>query len=250
VARVSVGNCVSTAAEMLRFSMTSLIENAGTDDFDLVIVTWLPSPEVLEVIEELRERHPALQRWGYETTPGIGYVPNLRALINATFEACFALNDFSALVNTDQYFGTNWLAPLVEHATEETIVNSQHVTPIKGGHVITADCGVPEPATFDLAKFERLQSRHAGAGIQTEEERGGWLNTNTLPYVFHRKWWDRCGPWGLHHVSGPTPDRLFFQRCHDAGARFTMAMGSVCYHHEAVERRRKRPPGAEGMSET
>jgi hypothetical protein len=82
--------------------------------------------------------------------------------------------------------------------------------------------------------------------IETEDERGGWRNTNTMPYLIHRSVWEKCGPWGLRS-DGDTPDRRFFQRCHDVGIRFTMSHGSVVYHAEGVERSGVRPVGTEGM---
>ncbi len=55
----------------------------------------------------------------------------------------------------------------------------------------------------------------------------------------------------LHPVGdeGYPPDRRFFQRCLHYGSELTMAMDSICYHHEAVERRGKRPPGTEHLEE-
>ena len=69
-----------------------------------------------------------------------------------------------------------------------------------------------------------------------------------MPYLFHRQYWETCGPWELTLERG-TPDVRFFDRVAAAGAEFALSFGSVVYHHEAVERRGKRPPGAEGMPE-
>lgn len=238
--RVSIVNFVSTALQMLSFSTEAIFANAGTDDFDYLVVTWLPSQKVSRYLDS----QPEIIQIPYKTNDSVGYVPNIRGMFNLGFDSGFERNPFCGIVNTDMYFGKNWLKNLVKYATEETIVNSVHITRIRGPHVVTADLGIPTRQTFDLTRFERLYGELCKDRLETEEERDGWLATNTLPYIFHRKWWEKCGPWELRMVDNETPDRRFFQRCHDAGARFTMSHGSVVYHHEAGERLSARPPWA------
>ena len=246
--RVSVATCVSTAVDLLDSCVKSLTENAGTDDFDLVVVTWNASDAVLQWLSD----RPWVHHDIYETNHAVGYVPNVRGLINKTFDAGFKLNDFTVRTDADVLYGKNWLAELVRWADGNLIVNPQHITPIRGPHVITADLGKIGP-DFDHAGFSRMVEEHRRPGmLMTEEDRGGWLNTATMPYVMHRKWWDVCGPWELTGIGKGVepPDRRFFTRCHDAGARFVMAMGSVVYHEEGAERKRKqRPDGTSEMPE-
>lgn len=247
--RVSVCTCVSTAADLLESCINSLMVNAGITDFDLIVVTWNASPDVLAWLHDNRWVHHEV----YETNPDVGYVPNVRGEINKTFDAGFAMNDFCVRTDADVVFGRNWLKELVQWADEDVIVSPQHITPIKGPHVITADLGTIASPDFDALEFLRLVDKHRRPGeLQTEDQRGGWLNTLTMPYVMHRKWWEACGPWELTGIGKriDPPDRRFFTRCHEAGAKFSMAMGSVVYHQEGAERKRKtRPAGAEAMPE-
>jgi len=247
--RVSVVTCVSTAIDLLKYSTKYLLSNAGTRDFDLIVVTWLASKDVLAWLNE----RPWIRHVVYNTNPKVGYVPNLRGMINLAFDSGFDLNDRVVFTNTDVVYGQDWLSELVRWGDNDNwIVNSQHITPIRGGHVITLDLGEPIEGRFDEARFFEVVKAHRRPGdLEKEEERGGWRNTATMPYLIHKKWWDQCGPWELTGVGRglDPPDRRFFQRCHDAGAEFVMAMGSIVYHHEGVERGRSRPAGAESLPE-
>lgn len=245
--RVSIFNCVSTALEMLRFSSDAILQNAGTDDFDYIIVTWLPSEEVTDYLNELRTKFTNVHIAEYETNNSIGFVPNLRGMMNTGFDYGFLLNEYCGLVNTDMYFGKDWLLNLVKYASEDTIINSMHITPITGNHVITANLGIPEHGKFDIGSFNAIMEKYWEDTAEGEDDRGGWLNTNTMPYLIHRKFWKLCGPWEFNLVNGETPDRRFFQRCHEAGAYFVISKSSWVYHHEAVERRGSRPKGAEHL---
>jgi len=246
--RVSIVQCVSTALDMMKFSTDAIYNNSGYDNFDYVIVTWLPSEDVWEYLQELNSIKDNVHIVVYKTNDSIGYVPNLRAMMNTGFSKGFELNEYCGLVNTDMYFGKDWLINLVKYASEDTIVNSTHVTPINGPHVITANCGIPEYGKFNLGLFDSLYNANFKDELESEETRGGWMGTNTMPYLIHRKYWVECGPWELNLVSGQTPDRRFFQRIHEAGAIFTLSHSSIVYHHEAVERRGARPRGAEHLS--
>ena len=250
--RFSVCTCVSTAVDLLDSCYNSLMENCGFFDpgleFDMSVVTWNASPDVIMWLMD----RPQIYHEVYQTNPDVGYVPNLRGLINKTFDVGFMFNDYCVRTDADVLFGKNWLKELAMWANEDMIVSPQHVTPIKGGHVITADLG-PIGDSFDYDGFVEIveQVRRPGV-LMTEDERGGWLKTLTMPYIMHRKWWDQCGPWELTGIGKkvPPPDRRFFKRCHDAGAKYAMAMGSVVYHQEGAERKRPiRPAGAENMPE-
>lgn len=251
--RVSVVNFCSTALDMLDFSSKMLIENAGTDDFDYIVVTWNPTPEVEKWIADYKQHKNRIQIWRgcYFTNDKLTYIPNLRAMMSFGFDAGYLRNDWVVIVNTDMAFGRNWLVNLVRRAGKDVIPNSLHLTPIVGPNVITVDLGVPTVKTFDISRFWKLHDELYREKVETEEERGGWRNTNTFPYVIHRKWWDACGPWRPNHIKGQdSPDRQFFERCHKAGAKFVLVHDSIVYHHEAVERRqKKRPVGIENMPE-
>lgn len=248
--RVSIFNCVSAAYDMLRFSTDSIIDNAGYDNFDYVVVTWGPTKEVLDYLDNLQNKYSFVHIVEYETNKNIPFVPNLRGMMNLGFDFGFELNNYCGLVNTDQYFGKNWLINLVKYANEGDIVNSTHITPIQGPHVVTADLGIPEYGKFDIDKFNSVYDVLYDDRLETEEERGGWLATNTMPYLIPKKFWRVAGPWELLLDGGVSPDRRFFQRCKDAGAHFTMSRSSIVYHHEAVERRSgSRPEDAKNMSE-
>lgn len=248
--RVSIFNCVSNAYEMLRFSSDAIITNAGHDNYDYIVVTWGPSPEVAKYLDELKERFSFVHVTEYKTNKAVPFVPNLRGMMNHGFDYSFELNNYAGLVNTDQYFGKDWLINLVKYANENDIVNSTHITPIKGPHVITADLGIPEYGKFNMIEFDRLYKELYIDKLDTEEERGGWLATNTMPYLIPKRFWKIAGPWELMLGKGGSPDRRFFQRCKDAGAHFTMSRSSIVYHHEAVERRSgSRPEDAKNMTE-
>jgi len=241
--KVSIFNCVSTAYEMLRFSTDAILNNAGTEDFDYIVVSWCATDEVLKYLRS----HPRIIHIEYQTNNQVGYVPNLRGMMNFGFTEGFRRNEYCGLVNTDMYFGPNWLSNLIKYATPDTIVNSTHITPIVGPHVITANLNIPEYDKFNLSEFNKLYNLHYRDVLEHEDVRGGWLATNTMPYLIPKHFWEVCGPWELR-VTTDTPDRRFFQRCHEAGAKFTMSRGSIVYHHEAVERRGTRPKGTEHLA--
>ena len=248
--RVSIFNCVSTAYDMLIFSTDSIIDNSGYDNFDYIIVTWDPTKEVLDYLDNLRNEYSFVHVVDYETNKSVPFVPNLRGMMNRGFDYGFELNDYCGLVNTDQYFGKDWLINLVKYANENDIVNSTHITPIQGPHVITADLGIPEYGKFNMEKFNWMYEDLYEDKLETEEERGGWLATNTMPYLIPKRFWEVAGPWELVLRHNSSPDRRFFQRCKDAGAHFTMSRSSIVYHHEAVERRSgSRPKSAKNMTE-
>lgn len=245
--RVSIVNFVSTALEMLKFSSEMLLQNAGTEDFDYLVVTWNPTNKVAQWIWQHEEIIPI----SYNTNMQYAYVPNLRLMFNRGFEAGYNWNDWVAIVNTDMAFGKDWLANLMRRASEQVIPNSLHLAPISGPNIITADLGIPAPATFNMHKFWRLHDRYFADLVETEEDRGDWRACATLPYIVHKTWWEACGPWEPEHEPGePPPDRKFFERCHRAGAKFVLCHDSIVYHHEAVERRSgRRPIGVEDMPE-
>lgn len=246
--RPSIFNCVSTALDMLKFSTDAILWNAGTNDFDYIIVHWLASKEVLDYLNKISSRNSNIHIVEYNTNNRVGYVPNLRSMMNKGFDFGYSLNDYCGLVNTDMFFGKDWLLNLVKYAKPNEIVNSVHITPITGPHVVTANLGIPEYGKFNAKKFDELYIKLFDDRLEGEDKRGGWMATNTMPYLIHKKFWQKAGPWELTITDRQTPDRRFFQRCKDAGAFFTMSHGSIVYHHEAVERRGKRPPGSEHMS--
>lgn len=248
--RVSVVNFCSTRADMLAFSTEMLLQNAGAVEFDYYLVTWLPSPEV----RDFAERHPAtIKHVEHETVPGLAYVPQLRAMMNHGFDVGYAANDWTCLVNTDMAFGEAWLERLAAAAEDPgTIPNSVHITPTKGRApgIVPGNFGVPTLGTFDLAGFRALHDRLRSPGVLVPAPPLTWENVATFPYLLHRQWWEKCGPWELNYIPGQeAPDRRFFRRCAGAGARFVLVRDSIVYHHEAVERRGARPVGAEHLPE-
>jgi hypothetical protein len=243
--RVSVLNFVSRELDMLKFSTQSALDNAGTDDFDYIVFHWRAEQEVREYLEN----HPRVIPVEYKEDSAIGFVPNLRRMMNMGFKAGYAFNDYVALTNTDVYHSEGWLSGLVKYAQEDLIVNSTHVTPIYGEQWVQGHFGLPTEATFDLAGFLSLREAIYEQRLESEKERGGWGNCSTMPYLVHQKWWGRCGPWDLQHVLGEEPpDRRFFQRCSKAGAKFAVSKESIIYHHEAVERYKGPPKGAEYLT--
>jgi hypothetical protein len=250
--RVSIFNCVSTAYEMLRFSSDAIIQNSGYDNYDYIIVTWGPTPEVMSYLNDLKNKNDFIHLVSYETNKNIPYVPNLRGMMNLGFDYGFELNDYCGLVNTDMYFGKNWLINLVKYANENDIVNSTSIAPVNWPSHININLGIPEYDKFNLVEFTKLYDSLYEDKLQTEEERGGgWKTTCTMPYLIPKKFWKMAGPWELLLKGrSDSPDVRFFERCKVAGAHFTMSRSSIVYHHEAVERRSgQRPADAKDMNE-
>ena len=260
--RVSIVNCVSTAAKMMEFSDTSLLANSGHNKFDYVIVKWLATLEVDQYLAYLssavRLRYPGCRVHivEHKTDLNVGYVPNLRAMMNDGFSAGFELNEYAGLVNTDCYFGRGWLRNLVKHVRPDYVVNSLHITaasapnPVRG--IITEDLGVPGVETFNKKRFEELYlAFYREDLIRSEDTAGlnGYRECATMPYLFHRQYWESCGPWELECTDKQSPDVRFFDRVNEAGAVFALSESSIVYHHEAVERKGKRPVGAEQLEE-
>lgn len=248
--RVSIFNCVSSAYEMLRFSTDSIIQNSGYDNYDYIVVTWGPTLEVSEYLNELKKKYDFVHVISYKTNKNVPYVPNLRGMMNEGFNYGFSLNNFCGLTNTDMYFGKDWLINLVKYANENDIVNSMTFCPIIGPNIETYNLGIPEYDKFNLDKFNELYKKFYEDRLVTEKERGGWRATNTMPYLIPKKFWEIAGPWELMLGYPESPDRRFFERCKKLGAHFTMSRSSIVYHHEAVERRSgNRPDDAKDMSE-
>jgi hypothetical protein len=263
--RVSVCNCVSTAVEMMQYSDGSLFGHSGHDDFDYVVCKWLPTPEVNEYLEWLQREAPS--RWPgvkvhvveHETDESIGYVPNLRAMMNEAFDYGFGLNDYCGLTNTDVVHGWYWLAGLVDNARLNRVINSLHITAVprsamqqdKRGIIPDQNLGIPEAGKFDEKRFTDLFERYYNDTLIVAEP-GDFRDVATMPYLFHRKWWEKCGPWDTvfdHEHQAPSPDECFFARIDAAGAEFAVTHRSIIYHAEGVERKRTRPPGAERLPE-
>jgi len=238
--RISVGNMISLDYEMFRYSTTSLFENAGvpTENIDYVVVTWKAPDRLLEYLDRLKS-FCHLHHLTYTEDSNIGYIPNIRAMINEALDCCFELNEYACLVNSDVYFGRNWLANLLKYIDENIIVSSMLLSPIRSNCVITADLGAVREGEFDEEQFLLLYRRLYANRLETEEERGSWRSALGFPYVFNKKWWELYGPWELELAEDRprAPDVRFFQRCHEAGARFVMSRSSIVYHQEAGERR-------------
>lgn len=257
--RVSIVNCVSTARDMMAFSDRAMISHAGDVHWDYVVVKWLASPEVDDYLNRLPDIVRSLSPMeGIEvhviehiTDESVGYVPNLRAMMNKGFDYGFWLNEYCGLVNTDCYFGPDWLKHLKKWAAPHRVINSQHITkasapkPVKG--IITEDLGLPLDGEFKCHRFINLYDQLFADEMWIAPS-NDHRQAATMPYLFHRDYWEECGPWELTLEKG-TPDMRFFQRVSDAGAQFALAMGSVVYHAEAVERRGPRPIGAETLKE-
>ncbi len=121
--------------DMLKISSETLIENAGTCNFDYVVITWNSKQDIIDYLGNLKDKYGprgiGVHVFDYQTNPNIGFIPNLRAMINQGFEASFRLNDYAGLVNTDQVFAPDWLQQLVLFAGPDRLVSS-----------ITVDAGV------------------------------------------------------------------------------------------------------------
>src|SRR5690606_554746 len=114
------------------FSSEFAILNAGCDKWDYIIVTWNPSKQVMDVVDALRERYSFVHHVEYQTQPDIGYVPNLRGMMNTGFRRGFELNEYCGLTNADVYHGPDWLWPLIQHCCPADIISSTHLTPGQG----------------------------------------------------------------------------------------------------------------------
>ncbi|MDP2855932.1 MAG: hypothetical protein Q8N90_02285 [bacterium] len=245
--RVSIVNCVSEAIEMLRFSSEQLIENAGTDNFDYIIVCWNTTPSVDEYIAKLNNKYiktrPKMKvfRIDHKEIPSIGYVPNLRAMINEGFNKAFELNQYGGLVNTDQAFYENWLINLVKHCNPEKAISSVVATPKAIGSHHQIDFGITEYGKFNINGFSEFCKRIIKSGkLISESELKGqqnieYLSFLGLPCLFPREMWLKAGPWELTISSG-TPDVNFFKRAHKNGFEFTRSCDSITYHLEGGER--------------
>lgn len=250
--RVSIINCVSQALEMLRFSSEELIKNAGIDNFDYIIVCWRTTKEVDEYIyslaKKISQNYPRLKihRINHKEIPNIGYVPNLRAMINEGFERGFELNEYSGLVNTDQAFYKNWLINLLKHCAPNIMIGSVAVMPRTiNPKNYQADFGFPEYGKFDKEKWENFCQKIIRPNeimSETEYPFDDYFFYAGFPYLFHRKWWKKAGPWELTLKNG-TPDVNFFRKAHKYGLKFVLSLDSIVYHYEAGERgRNKQPP--------
>ena len=248
--RISIVNTISNALDLISYTYPNMIKNIGWEDYNYVMVVWEPSKEVIAWLKE----RPEIKVVEYKVNKFVGYVPNLRGMINLAFEEGYKLNDYVCFLNTDVVFGKDWLKELMLFAKEDLIVNSVHITPIKGEHVLTRNFGLTTSSDFDMIGFDELCNKIRCIGSLRFPVGGqnNWKSVATMPYILHKKWWETCGPWELIGVglNIDPPDRRFFTRCHKAGAKFAMALGSIVYHSEGAERRSgQRPISAKGMPE-
>lgn len=269
--RVSIVNCVSTAVEMMQFTDQALFANARHREWDYVIVKWLASPEVETYLDWLCKIIPQ-QYCGvkvhvveHKTDSSVGYVPNLRAMINDGFNRGFSLNEYAGLTNTDLYAGEGWLRGLVKYAAPQRFITGLLLTPVKldypGRGFVDVNLGVPERETFHSSQFQKLRLQHCKDNLiycQSLMGAGGYRQMCMIPYLFHRRWWRECGPWELSlnwnghpfdKLTHVAPDMRFFGRMASAGCEFAMTDSCITYHHERVERGRRRPHGAEHLVE-
>ncbi len=267
--RVSIFNCVSTALDMMRYTDEAMFANAGHYDWDYIVVKWLASPAVNRYLADLTTRVPVkypgvkVHVVEYMTNPKVGYVPNLRGMINAGFQFGFGLNDYAGLVNTDLYCGPGWLLGLLKYAALQRFITGLLLTPVKldypGVGFVGVNLGVPEPRVFNTRQFLKIRGERRKDNLilcQDIGGEGGYRQMCMIPYLFHRSWWDKCGPWELTcnwpktafdrrtHIA---PDMRFFGRMERSGCEFAMTHGCITYHHEKVERTRPRPRGAEHL---
>jgi len=269
--RVSIVNCVSTAERMMQFTDDALFANAGHKEWDYVVVKWLPSPKVETYLDWLCKMVPQqcpgikVHIVEHKTDNSVGYVPNLRAMINDGFDCAFRLNEYAGLTNTDLYAGKDWLKGLIKYAAPQRFITGLLLTPVKldypGRGFVDVNLGIPEPGTFCSFQFQKLYQQHYKDNLifcQSLAGAGGYRQMCMIPYLFHHWWWKECGPWELTinwngqpfdkliHVA---PDMRFFGRMAAAGCEFAMTDSCITYHHERVERDRKRPIGAEHLVE-
>jgi hypothetical protein len=240
---------------MLRFSTEELIANAGTGNFEYVIVCWHTSPAVDEYISELQERFSALRsdsqievtRLDHKTNPNVGYVPNLRAMMNEGFSYVFGKYEYGGLVNTDQCFYKSWLQNLVKHVAPDRMITSKLIERGPITRHFKADLGLTEYDKFDMGTFNNLCEKLIKPGVLlSEEDVGGYMNAESLPYLFPRAMWDAAGPWELTLANG-VPDVNFFDRGHSAGFKYFMSADSLAYHVGGGERKNYRPKETESM---
>ncbi len=250
--RVSIINCVSRALEMLRFSSEQLIENAGTDNFDYIIVCWHTTKAVDDYINSLSikylNKYPRLKihRLNHNTIPNIGYVPNLRAMINEGFEKGFELNKYAGLVNTDQAFYKNWLINLAKHCAPNILIGSVSVMPKTiNPRAYEADFGFPVYGKFNQERWENFCAKIIQPNYVMEENTTSpyddYFFYAGFPYLFHHEMWKKACPWELTLRNG-TPDVQFFRRAHKKGFRFVLSLDSIVYHYEAGERGKTSTP--------
>ena len=234
---VGVHNCVSNALEMLEFSSESLVKNAE-HPFDYVLISWNSKPAVLDWIAQFAERvkllhkHVTFHHYKYETNPKVGFVPNLRAMINKGFDRCFDLGcDYAGLVNTDQAFGPYWLQRMVPHLDPKRMVISRM---IEAGRMPTKheaiDFGDTKPGRFNSARWMEWCQQNAKS--TTEVIKGGI----GMPYLLHKDVWSTYGPWELIVKPGAAPDQKFFYAMRDAGIEWLRVNDALSYHVGAVER--------------
>lgn len=236
---ISIVNCVSEAHEMLEFSSDHIILNAGIDSFNYIIVKWRTNKDVESVLQKLRSRylisHPNVNiiEIEYQEDKSVGYVPNLRQMMNVGFARGLELADYVGLTNTDQCFYKDWLINLQKHAEEDIVVTS---TLIEGGETrhYFLNLGVPTYPSFNLEVFKNFCARICKDGF-IDESQTSFMNLQSLPYLFSRKIWKQCGPWELTLANG-TPDVNFFTRVHNAGFKFKKINDSIAYHLGGAER--------------
>jgi len=235
---VSVFNCVSNALDMLKFSSENLLGTAG-HPLDYIVVHWNSGHEVLCYLQYLQDQH-AYPKSGskihlvpYTTDDTIGFVPNLRKMINHGFDEGFKLNDYCGLVNTDQAFAPGWLANMVPHLDPDKLIIARMVESgrMPSSHE-THDFGDTTHEAFKLEDFVRWAGDN-GKSTTTAISRG-----IGMPYFLHSRQWDRHGPWDCIASTEGTgaPDQRFFWSMRDAGVPWIRVENAITYHVGAVER--------------
>jgi|TARA_B100001971_G_scaffold214181_1_gene250321 GT2 family glycosyltransferase len=224
---VSVFNIVSDALDMLKFSSSLALKNAG-QKVDYIVICWKPREDVLNWIKDNNFEYHL-----YQTNNNLNFIQNLRNCFNLGFEKCFERNDYACGINTDMAFYDNWLVNLVKYAEEDRIINCNQIEPgvHKSLHT-TKNFGVTIEGKFDMEGFNNFCSEIYQDKLLTEEEWG--RRADATPHLMHRNVWKHFGPWQVKIVA----DIAFFDKAKAGGIHNMKSLGSMVYHYGAVETKR------------
>lgn len=238
--RVSVFNICTSAVDLLKFSSKMAIENAGTKDFDYIIVLWNPSKEVMDCLADLWDKYgDMIGSVFYKTDDNLDFIQNLRNCFNEGFNSGFKINDYCCGINTDMAFYKDWLVNLVKYADKESIINCRQIEPNPTIHHELGSFGNTVEGEFRMEDWLMFCNRIFEDKLITEDEwkirMGPNARVDATPHLIHKSVWEKVGPWQVKTLA----DINWFNKAKLLGIKNLKSLGSIVYHAGGLESKKR-----------
>lgn len=232
--KVCVAMPLGKSLDLARFSVASLINNAGLEfkkEFDLIFITCKTSNEVFSWIKE--------NNYACVDVPYIengGFIKNLYNWWNTGHDESLKKAEYAINVGSDHAYYKDWLKNMILWARPNRIVNCKLIEPgcLPSLHT-TMNLGRTTYNEFNQTLFHQLcQAIYKDELITDEVAYGHRLDAS--PYAIPKDVWERFGPM-IDYIrpDGITGDTDLFDRMRLGGVEITKALNSISYHCGGLE---------------